>query len=283
MMKIAVTLASGQLGRAIVAEFKRVFGSGNIIGVVRTSEKAFDLGIEIRKGDYDEPADFIKAFKDIDVVVVISSISHPKERIQQHRNVIEGAKVNHVKKFIYNSIYGNAGKCSFDAIINSNRQTEEDIRNSGLNYVIGRNGLYIDADLEYIEEYKKIGKISNCAGDGKCPYTSREELAVAYANIVKDNSLNGHILNLCGKAVTQMELTNAINSAYGLDLFYESMSVEKYINDRKAAHGEFFGEIIGGIYQGILEGAFDVKSDYKKAAGRAHKSLLEMIESFKDK
>ena len=38
-----------------------------------------------------------------------------------------------------------------DAIIESNRQTEKDIKSSILKYCIGRNGLYLEADLEALK------------------------------------------------------------------------------------------------------------------------------------
>ena len=282
-MKTAVTTASGRLGRAIVKEMKTKIGESNVIGVARNPEKAKDLGIEARQGDYNSESDFVNAFRGVDVALIVSGMDAPDNRIQQHRNVIEGAKKSGVRKIVYTSIYGIEGKSSFDAIIKSNRQTEKDIQSSGLDWAIGRNGLYIDADFEAISGYKMEGKIANCAGDGKCAYTSREELARAYANLIMDDSLNGQIYNLCGETVTQQELTDVINAVFNLELIYESMSVVAYIQDRVKAHGDFLGQIVAGIYRGIREGAFDIPSDFAKACGREHQSLKQMAEEFKAK
>ncbi len=283
MIKVGITAASGHLGRAIVLKAVQKIGKQNVVGIVRTPEKALDLGVEIRKGDYNNLEDFQSAFQGIDVVLVISGMDHPDKRIQQHRNVIRGAKAAGVRKIIYTSIYGIEGKCYFDAIIQSNRQTEIDVRESGLEWVIGRNGLYIDADMESIDVYKKKGKIANSGGDGRCAYTSREELASAYINLIIDDSLNNQVYNLCGDPVTQQQLTDVINDIYGLNLSYQSISVADYLEDRIATHGDFLGNIIAGIYQGIREGAFDIPSDYKKASGRKHLSLEQMVQNFKDK
>ncbi len=91
-MKIAVTAANGQLGSSVVNELKKQIGKKNVIGIVRSPEKASHLGIEVRKGDYNNPDDFNTALKGIDRVLLISGMDDPQKRIQQHRNVIEAAK-----------------------------------------------------------------------------------------------------------------------------------------------------------------------------------------------
>lgn len=281
-MKIAVTTASGKLGAAIINHLKQEIGAENVIGIARTPEKAKHLEVEIRKGDYNSREDFNKALKGIDAVLLVSGMDHPDNRIKQHRNVIEAAKSNGVKKIVYTSIFGADKGNAFSPIVASNRQTEEDIRNSGLQWAIGRNGIYIEPDLEYIETYKKEGGIINCAGTGKCGYTSREELAYAYFRLLTDNALSGKTYNLTGIPSTQQELADAINKAYGINLEYKSISVEEYIKERQAALGEFMGTIIGGIYEGIGAGKFSGESDFFEIAKRPHKGLDEMISDFKN-
>lgn len=277
---IAVTAVSGQLGRAIALEAIEKIGQENVVGIARTPEKAKDLGIEIRKGDYDAREDFERAFEGVDTALIVSGMDAPDKRIGQHRNIIAGAKTAGVRKIVYTSIFGHVGRCAFDAIIQSNRQTEEDVKASGLAWVIGRNGLYIDADLEAIPDYRKAGKIANSAGNGKCGYTSRSELAAAYANLLVNDDRNGQTYNLCGPPITQQALTEEINAVFDQNLVYSPMSVEAYLEDRIQAHGEFFGTIIAGIYEGIRYGAFDLASDFTKAAGRDHLSLKAMLEQY---
>ena len=187
-MNIAVTSASGHLGAAIVKALLKDTKTENIVAIARTPEKAKHLGVEVRKGDYNSREDFDAALKDIDIVLLVSGMDEPKKRIQQHRNVIEAAKQNGVQKIVYTSIVGAEENNAFSPIVQSNRQTEEDIRNSGLEWVIGRNGIYIEPDLEYIDTYAKEGEIRNCADDGKCTYTSREELGDAYAKLLLEKN-----------------------------------------------------------------------------------------------
>lgn len=280
-MKIAVTSVSGQLGSAIAKELIQEIGKENLIGIARTPEKAKHLGIEIRKGDYNSREQFNAALIDVDALLLVSGLDKPDLRIQQHRNVIDAAKQNEVTKIVYTSIVGNENKAGFSPIVSSNRQTEKDIQESGMQYAIGRNGIYIEPDLEYIISYIKEGGITNCAGEGKCGYTSREELANAYAKMLLEDKHNKQIYNLTGEAITQYQLAEGMNKVYKTTLTYKPVSIEAYQKDRKEALGEFFGTIIAGIYEGIRLGANDVNSDFEKVAGRPHKSLIKMIEAFK--
>ena len=280
-MKIAVTTASGHLGSAIIDQLSHDIEKDRIIGIARNPKKAEHLGIEIRKGDYNSKDDFEKALEGVDTVLIVSGNDEPEKRIIQHRNIIEGAKVNSLAKIVYTSIVGDENKTDFSPIIKSNRETESDIRNSGLSWVIGRNGLYIEPDLEYIDNYVKEGGISNSAGDGICAYTSRKELAFAYSKMLIEDKHYGKTYNLVGEPITQQQLSDYINKVYGTNLSYKTIPVEEYLNQRKEKLGEFLGTIIGGIYEGIKNGAFNPESDFKKAAGRDHKSALQIITEFK--
>ena len=278
--KIAVTTASGNLGATTINQLKQETGKENIIGIARTPGKAASLGVEIRKGDYNHKEEFVSALKDVYAVFLVSGMDHPDKRIQQHRNVIEAAKDNGVRKIVYTSIVGDDKGNAFSPVVASNRQTEEDVRNSGLDWVIGRNGLYIEPDLEYMDNYITKGEIYNSAGNGKCAYTSRKELAYAYSKMLMEDKHNGQTYNLAGAPVSQKQLVEYINEVYNTNLVYRSVPVDEYTQDRKNELGEFMGTVIGGIYEGIRKGAFDVESDFFKATGRQHKSFLEIIKEF---
>lgn len=282
-MKVAVTSASGKLGASIIQYLIQEIGKENVIGIARTPERAKYLGVEIRKGDYNSREDFDLALQGVDKVLLVSGMDEPQKRIQQHRNVIQAAKANGVQKIVYTSIVGAEENNAFSPIVQTNRQTEKDVIESGLDYVIGRNGIYIEPDLEYLDTYKKEGEIRNCAGEGKCTYTSRQELGYAYTKILVEEKHNGQTYNLVGEPITQAQLTDYINQVYGTNLKFNSVSEEDYLTERKAELGDFMGTVIAGIYQGIKNGANDVSSDFKKATGRTHKAALEIIKGFKKK
>ena len=280
-MKIAVTAASGQLGRAILDAAAERNGKENTIGLCRNPSKLQIEGIELRAGDYGKPDELKAALEGVDAVLLVSGNDQPERRIQQHRNVIEAAKAAGVKKIVYTSVQGAEEDTAFSPVIQSNRQTEADIRASGLDWAIGRNGIYIEPDIEYLENYVAAGEIANCAGDGKCGYTTRGELAEAYTNMLIDPQIKDVTYNLNGEAITQSQLVDFLNKTYDLDLVYRAMSVEDYRKDRIAELGEFMGTIIAGIYEGIRNGKSDNPGDFEKAAGRPHQSWDDYFDGLK--
>ena len=269
-MKVAVTAVSGQLGSAIVQQLIGKIGDDNVVGTARAISKAEHLGITLHPGDYNSKSDFVTAFNGVDVVMILSGMDAPERRVEQHRNIIHAARDAEVRKIVYTSIVGDDGNSTFDVIIQSNRQTEQDIRESGLEWSIGRNGLYIEPDVEYMETYKNDGKIANCAGDGLCSYTTREELAYAYVQMILNEDRNSQTYNLSGEAITQQQLTTYLNMAFGTRLVYEEMTNEAYLAFQQEVNGDFLGKVIAGIYTKIRNGEFNIQSEFKAAAGRNH-------------
>ena len=278
-MRYAVTAVSGQLGQEIARKLIERTDHASVIGLARTPGNATALGIEVRPGDYDQPDALRTSLAGVDALVLVSGMAPPEDRIGQHRNVIEAAKAAGVAKIVYTSIQGSEVGTAFSPVVQSNRQTEADIRASGLDWAIGRNGIYIEPDVEYIDSYRAKGEIANSAGDGKCGYTTRSELAHAYAALLTRDELNGQTFDLNGTPITQAELTQYMNAAYGTELTYRGMSAKDYVADRTAELGDFIGPIIGGIYDGIRRGAFDAPGDYEAATGRPHQSWEDYFTS----
>lgn len=279
--RVAVTAASGKLGAAVVEAVVELVGPRRVVGLARTPTKARSLGVEIRPGDYADRAQLERSLHGIDALLLISGMDAPDKRIEQHRNVIEASKGAGVRKMVYTSIQGADAGTAFSPIVASNRQTEADVRDSGLRWAIGRNGIYIEPDIQYIDTYKARGQIANCAGDGKCGYATRPELAFAYARMLTEDKHDGQTYNLHGDALTQQQLADYLNAAFGTNLSYVPMSVEAYREERVAELGEFIGTVIAGIYEGIRNGAGDNQSQFALAAGRAHQSWDEVFAQLK--
>ncbi|MCF8478468.1 MAG: SDR family oxidoreductase [Pseudolabrys sp.] len=280
-MTIAVTAASGHLGAEIAKALVAMNTGEPIIGLARSPDKAKGLGIDIRPGDYDDADQLRVSLAGVDTVLLLSAMAAPQDRIAQHRNVINAAKAAGVNKIVYTSVQGAEEGTAFSPVIQSNRRTEDDIRASGLDWAIGRNGIYIEPDVEYLDTYKARGEIANCAGDGKCGYTARPELAYAYAHLLTGPKHNGQTYNLHGQAITQAQLAAYFNQAFGTRLAYRAMTVDDYRKERVAELGPFIGTIIAGIYEGIRRGDVDNPSDYEAAAGRRHQSWDDYFRSIR--
>lgn len=212
-MKVAVTAVSGKLGAEIAPALAATRGAESVVGLARTPKKARRLGIEVRPGDYDQPDQLATSLSGVDAVLLVSGMDAPAKRVQQHRNVIDAARSAGARKIVYTSIQGLEEGTGFSDVVQSNRQTEADVRASGLDWDIGRNGVYIEPDVEYIETYRERGEIANCADDGKCGYTTRSELGHAYARLLTEPQHDGQTYDLHGEPITQTELTRYLNRA----------------------------------------------------------------------
>jgi NAD(P)H dehydrogenase (quinone) len=283
-MKVAVTAASGGLGKATLKYLVEDIGAENVIAVARSPDRVDAQGIDKRCGDYLSVTELTAAFADIDTAVMISAPVGDWDRVAMHRNVIDAAKQAGVGKVVYTSIVGNGKEQGtwYWPTQQVNRQTEIDLENSGLDWVVARNGLYLEKDLANIVSAKSAGVYRNIAGDGKCGYITVDELAYATARLAVDDRANGQVFNLIGDSLTQAQLVKLANQVFGMEIRYETISDEENIavlmkHPGIAARGEQIARMLTGCFQAVRAGAFDVPSDFERAAGRTVKPTLQMM------
>src|SRR3954464_8132502 len=101
-MTIAITGATGQLGRLVVEAAKARASASELVALVRSPEKAADLGIATREADYDRPDTLDGALRGIDTLLLISG-PNVGARVAQHRNVIDAARRAGVGRIAYTS------------------------------------------------------------------------------------------------------------------------------------------------------------------------------------
>lgn len=278
-MKVAVTGANGHLGSAVLQVLKQTEGV-TPIAIARSPSKARQLAVEIREGDYDSTAQLDNAFQGVDALLLVSGMAPPDERLEQHKRVIDSAERAGVKRLVFAGIVVTESGGGFHPIQQASLATEECLKRSSLGWSIGRNSIYIEPDLAYLDNYRRAGKIANCADQGRCAYTCRPELALAYARMLTEQKHEEQTYILAGEPITQEALAACINEVFGTALVYESLTVEEYRRERQSALGDFLGTIIAGIYEGIRNGAMDVHSEFERIVGRPHQSPTEMIRAW---
>jgi NAD(P)H dehydrogenase (quinone) len=289
-MNIAVTAASGRLGHATLRALSQASGLDKIVAIARDSQRIDVSGVEKRGGDYQSIDDMATALSGIDTVVMISAPVVPgTDRIELHRNVVAAACQAAIRKIIFTSVIGSTGEedTMFAATQQVNRQTEKDIKACGLEWIVARNGLYLDLDLGHILRANDAGVYQNNGGDGRCGYVSIEEIAFALAQLARSDACNGRVVNLTSENLTQAELVALANEVFGLNVRYEGISVEQNVkrfmaDERIAARGPEVAQMLSGCFQCIERGAFDVSSDFSIAAGRPPKSIQEQFERIRE-
>ncbi len=139
---IAVTGASGQLGRLVVAELLKSVPASTLVVAVRSPEKVADLsalGVQVREADYDKPDTLEKAFAGVEKLLLISA-NEVGKRAPQHANVIAAAKKAGVPFMAYTSIL-HADTTPLP-LAREHKQTEAMLAESGIPHAILRNGWY---------------------------------------------------------------------------------------------------------------------------------------------
>lgn len=225
-MKIGITGATGQLGRLVVEQLKGKTATENIVALVRNPEKAKDLGIETRTFDYNNEDDLHKQLSGIDKLLLISA-NEIGQRVRQHKNVILAAQKAKVNSIVYTSLL-HADSTSIN-LAGEHLETEKNIKESGIEYTILRNGWYTENYTASIAGALAGGAFIGCADSGKISSAGRVDYAEAAAVVLLSNDYKGRVFELAGdKAYTLNDLALEISKQTGKDLPYRNLPEEQY-------------------------------------------------------
>ncbi len=257
--RLLITGASGQLGRLVIEHLRRMDPGADITALVRTPQAADELApsrVGTRIGDYTDPASLDAALTGIDRLLLISS-NVLGQRVAQHKNVIEAAVRAGVSLVAYTSILrADTSELSLAA---EHLATEKMLRESGLPYVILRNGWYLENDTAMLASAVAHGAIIGSAGDGRLSSASRANYAEAAALVLLRGAPAGTIYELAGdEAFTLTQLAAQVSQRTGKIVSYRNMSEAKY---RAALLGmglpdavaTMVAESSAGMAQGALE------------------------------
>jgi NAD(P)H dehydrogenase (quinone) len=274
---IGISLGNSHLGRlAIDVLLEQGVEPASIVAVVRDTAKAGDLranGILVQTAAYGEEDTLAAAFEGVKSLYMISGTSKPGERRKQHRGVIDAAKRAGVERIVYTSFIDTADDSPFFAW-NINRDTETNLEQSGLDFTILRNGLYSEADLDYVPRYLEAGQVENNIGDGKISYISRRDLARAATHCLLDDGHGGETYTLTGLvAVTQSELAALISTWTGKEIPYVPISDEAY---RRTFPDPAWADVVVSLYRSVRAGNCEaVTGDFEQIVGRKPFTLDE--------
>lgn len=224
-MKIAITGASGQLGRLAIENLKTRVDAGDIVALVRDPSKVADLDVEAREADYHKPETLTAALQGIDRLVLISS-SDFDDRAGQHQNVINAAKETGVKHLIYTSIL--KADASPMIIAQDHKVTETAIKASDIPYTFLRNGWYTENWTGSLPAAVEAGALIGSAGNAKVTPATRQDYAEAIAAVAAGEGHEGQIYELGGAAFTLSDLAAELSKQTGKDIPYNDLPEAAY-------------------------------------------------------
>ena len=276
MPKIAVTGVTGNLG-GIVSRLCKKNGI-EVRNLARNVEKAEKLGFSnVFKSSYDKSEDTVKSLKGIEVLFMVSGSENPN-RVQQHKDFIDAAKIAEVSHIIYLSFY-NASKNSIFTLGRDHYATEEYIKENGFKYTFLRDNFYADFFVDLCKEY---GEIKGPAGNGKVSAVVRSDVSEVAAKILENpGKWENQTLNMTGpEELSMTEIVKAVSEYFGKEIKYIEETVEEAYESRKiwkAEQWEYDSWI--STYTAISENEQSgISNDIEKVLGRKATSLAEYLE-----
>ncbi|MFG1497934.1 SDR family oxidoreductase [Saccharospirillum sp. HFRX-1] len=227
---IAVTGASGQLGRLVLDQLLQATNPQNIVALARKPESLAtyaDQGVQVRYADYDTPSSLSTALSGVEKLLLISG-SEVGKRAVQHQAVIDAAAQAGVALVAYTSIL-HADRSSL-MLAEEHRATEAALQSSGLAYVLLRNGWYSENYTGTAAMTVEQGALYGCAGEGRISTAPRSDFAAAaVAVLTSAESPAGKIYELAGDgAFSLSEYAAELARQSGKAITYNNMSQEDY-------------------------------------------------------
>ena len=223
-MKTGITGATGQLGRLVVEDLKKRTSAENVVALVRTPEKAADLGVEVKAFDYTQPD--VESLKGIDNLLLISG-NEIGQRETQHKNVINAAKEAGVKHIVYTSLL--RANNSTLSLAPEHFATEEALKASGVPFTILRNGWYTENYTGTLAGSVQAGALIGSAGDGKISSAARADYAEAAAVVLTTEGHEGKTYELAGdESYTLGDLATEVSKQTGKDIPYNNLPEADY-------------------------------------------------------
>lgn len=274
---IVITGATGHLGRLVVEGLKAKLPADQIVAAVRSPEKARDLGVTVRKADYNEPETLAAALEGANKVLLISG-NEVGSRVRQHRAVIEAAQKAGVRHFVYTS----APKADTSPLILApeHKATEEIIRESGLTFTLLRNGWYNENYEQTVQQAAQTGNFIGSAGEGKTASAARADYAAAAVAVLTSEGHENKIYELSGDvAWTPAELATTISDVARKPVTYTDLTPEQHQAalveaGLPEATAQFVVALDGNTKDGLLA---DTSGELRELIGRPTTPIAETV------
>ncbi len=262
---IAITGANGNLGKLVVKGLVEKIPASEIVAAVRDPEKSddlLDLGVEVRKADYDDPKTLTQAFTGVQKLLLISAVV-PGERLRQHKAVIDAAKQVGVKLIAYTSMLH--ADTSAMLLATEHKQTEEYLKEAAHTFVLLRNGWYLENHTGALASALTHGAIMGCAGQGRFASASRADYAGAAVTVLTEPGHENKTYELAGDhSFSMYEFAEEVSKQADRSVVYNNVTAVEY----EAALLSF------GLPQIIVEVVID--ADSKSAKGELDSSSRDL-------
>lgn len=279
---IAITGASGHLGKATLEFLTDKISPSTLVAIVRDPQKASDLtkqGVQVRQGDYDDPASLVASLEGVDKLVLVSSSVTGEERVRQHANVINAAKEAGVKHVFYTSAPSPSPTALFAPAID-HFHTENLLKESGLTYTFFRNNLYLDILPMVIGSATESGQLPFPAGNGKVSFVLRADIAEGLANALISEGHENKTYEIGAPTAWSFVAIADVLSQAGKAVEYVDIPGSAYEAELSKHLPVPMVKMLTGMAEGIKQGDFNQPDPtLEKLLGRSPVSLPQFLQS----
>lgn len=277
---IAITGASGQIGRLVIRHLLTTLPANHIVALARRPESLKELaaqGVHVRQADYDNASQWPIVLQGIRKLLLISS-SEIGKRVVQHQNVIQGALRAGVERIAYTSLL-HADNSPL-ALADEHRQTEKLLNDSGLDVTLLRNGWYTENYLAQIPAALQSSTIIGCAADGKISAAPRNDYAAAAATLLLRDGKQHQIWELAGdESWTLADLAHEVSRQSGIAIRYQQMSQQSFSAALVSAGlPQAMAEILANSDSGASQdGLYDDSHQLSRVLERTTETLAQSV------
>jgi NAD(P)H dehydrogenase (quinone) len=236
-MSIVITGASGHLGRSTAELVLGRVPASEVILTTRHPEDLSDLaerGAEVRAADFERPETLVGAFEGGEKLLLISTPDLDR-RAAQHRAAIGAARVAGVRHVSYTS-YLNPAEENPAAVTPSHRDTEEALRESGLDWTALRNAFYAEYQVPAGAQAIATGRLVHNNGEGRTAYVSREDCAAAAAAVLATGGHEGRAYDITGpQPLGQDDVAALLSEVSGRPVEAVALDDEEFVRGLAAA------------------------------------------------
>ena len=277
---LAVTGATGQLGRLVIDALLKKVPASEIVAAVRTPAKAADLaalGVVVRQADYNQPDTLTAAFAGADKLLLISG-SEVGQREAQHKAVIEAARTAGVRFIAYTSLlHADTSPLGLGV---EHRATEALLQASGVPFALLRNGWYSENYAASIAPALAHHAFIGAAGEGRIASAARQDYADAAAEVLIRDNQAGKVYELAGDdSYTLAQFAAEIAAQSGEQVDYVNLSPAEFASALKSAGlPEGLAEMLADSDAGAEKGGlFDDSHQLSQLIGRPTTPYQDVI------
>ena len=295
-MKIIITGASGQYGRLAVDRLLAIVAPQDLILITRRPEKLAELaglGVEVRRGDFDDPESLVPAFAGGERMLLISG-TRVGARVAQHKAAIDAAAQAGVKHVVYTSLLG-IHPDNPAIVVKDHAPTEDMLRASGMAWTALRDAQYADAVVSAMAPLAVAnGRWPSATGTGRMPFVAREDCVASAVAVLTGEGHANRTYDITGpELLTFAQAMALVSEVAGAPVVFESVDAEAMyamfdamgvprepVDDQVVSGIPWNSDDMVTFELGVAGGFFETLSnDVERLTGRPPQSLRSLLEA----